>query len=62
MSPLKVKNLPILAVLGFVMTVVIMFQFNIHVLSSALVTLICIIILCLILTKRKTDQKLEGKT
>lgn len=62
MSPLKVKNLPILAVLGFVMTVVIMFQFNIHVLSSALVALICIIILCLILTKRKTDQKLEGKT
>ena len=62
MSPLKVKNLPVLAVLGFVMTVVIMFQFNIHVLSSALVALICIIILCLILTKRKTDQKLEGKT
>ena len=60
MSPLKVKKLPILAVLGFVMTVVIMFQFNIHVLSSALVALICIIILCLILTKRKTDQKLEG--
>lgn len=62
MSPLKVKKLPILAVLGFVMTVVIMFQFNIHVLSSALVALICIIILCLILTKRKTGQKLEGKS
>ena len=62
MSPLKVKKLPILAVLGFVMTLVIMFQFNIHVLSSALVALICIIILCLILTKRKTDQKLEGKS
>ena len=59
MSPLKVKNFPILAVLGFVMTVVIMFQFNIHILSSALVALICIIILCLILTKRKTDQRLE---
>lgn len=62
MSPLKVKKLPILAVLGFVMTMVIMFQFNIHVLSSALVALICIIILCLILTKRKTGQKLEGKS
>jgi APA family basic amino acid/polyamine antiporter len=62
MSPLKVKKLPILAVLGFVMTVVIMFQFNIHVLSSALVALICIIILCLILTKRKTDEKLEKKS
>lgn len=59
MSPFRVKKLPILAVVGFVMTVIIMFQFNIKLISSALVALICIIILCLILTKRKNDQKLE---
>jgi basic amino acid/polyamine antiporter, APA family len=61
MSPFRVKKLPILAVVGFVMTVIIMFQFNIKLISSALVALICIIILCLILTKRKNDQKHEER-
>jgi APA family basic amino acid/polyamine antiporter len=62
MSPFRVKKFPILPVLGLAMTVVIMFQFNPHVISSTLVPLISIIILCLILTKRKTDQKLEEKS
>jgi basic amino acid/polyamine antiporter, APA family len=62
MSPFRVKKLPILAVVGFVMTVIIMFQFNIKLISSALVALICIIILCLILTKRKNDQKHEERS
>jgi APA family basic amino acid/polyamine antiporter len=56
MSPFRVKKLPILPVLGLVMTIVIMLQFNPHVISSTLVPLISIIILSLILTKRKIDQ------
>ena len=59
MLPFRVKKFPILPVLGLVMTIVIMFQFKPSVISSTLVPLISIIILCLILTKRKFDQKLE---
>ena len=61
MSPFRVKKLPILPVLGLVMTIVIMLQFNPHVISSTLVPLISIIILSLILTKRKIDQTQNQK-
>jgi len=57
MSPFSIKKLPILPVLGVVMTIVTTLYLNPHVISSALVPLICIIILCLILTKRKIDQR-----
>ena len=56
MSPFSVKKLPILPVLGMVITSVTILQFNLHVISSTFVPLTCIIILCLILTKRKIDQ------
>lgn len=56
-SPLSIKKLPILAVVGLVITMIITFQFSVHIISSAAVALISIIILCLILTKRKNDQK-----
>jgi APA family basic amino acid/polyamine antiporter len=57
MSPFSIKKLPILPVLGVVMTIVTILYLNPHVISSALVPLICIIILCLILTKRKIEQR-----
>lgn len=60
MSPLRVKKFPILPMIGLVTTIVMMIQFNPRVISSTLIPLISIIILCLILTKRKTVQKLEG--
>jgi APA family basic amino acid/polyamine antiporter len=61
-SPFTVKRLPILPVLGLVMTTLIMLQFNPHVISSALVPLISIIILCLILIKEKlTKPKIKSK-
>ena len=56
MSPFSVKKLPILPVLGMVITSVTILQFNLHVISSTFVPLTCIIMLCLILTKRKIDQ------
>jgi len=60
MSPFRVKKFPVLPMIGLVITIVMMIQFNPHVISSTLIPLISIIILCLILTKRKTVQKLEG--
>ena len=60
MSPLRVKKFPILPMIGLVTTIVMMIQFDPRVISSTLIPLISIIILCLILTKRKTVQKLEG--
>jgi len=60
MSPFRVKKFPVLPMIGLVITFVMMIQFNPHVISSTLIPLISIIILCLILTKRKTVQKLEG--
>lgn len=60
MSPFRVKKFPVLPMVGLVITIVMMIQFNPHVISSTLIPLISIIILCLILTKRKTVQKLEG--
>jgi APA family basic amino acid/polyamine antiporter len=62
MLPFKVMQVPILPVLGLIMTVVIMFQFNYHVVLSTVVPLISIMILCLILTKRKIDQKQKQKS
>lgn len=59
--PLSIRKVPLLPTLGLVMTIIIMFQFNPNVIASALVPLISIIILCLILTKRKIDQKLNEK-
>jgi APA family basic amino acid/polyamine antiporter len=56
MSPFSIKKLPLLPVLGIVITSVTILQFNLHVISSTFVPLTCIIILCLILTKRKIDQ------
>jgi APA family basic amino acid/polyamine antiporter len=56
MSPFSVKKLPLLPVLGMVITSVTILQFNPHVVASTFVPLTCIIILCLILTKRKIDQ------
>ena len=56
MTPFSVKKLPLLPVLGMVITSVTIIQFNPHVISSTFVPLTCIIILCLILTKRKIDQ------
>lgn len=62
MSPFKVMQVPIFPVLGLIMTMVIMFQFNYHVVLSTVVPLISIMILCLILTKRKIDQKQKQKS
>jgi APA family basic amino acid/polyamine antiporter len=56
MSPFSIKKLPLLPVLGIAITSVTILQFNLHVISSTFVPLTCIIILCLILTKRKIDQ------
>jgi APA family basic amino acid/polyamine antiporter len=56
-SPFKVRQIPIFPVLGLIMTMVIMLHFNYHVVLSAVTPLISIMILCLILTKRKIDQK-----
>jgi amino acid transporter len=61
-SPFTVKKLPILAILGLVMTMIIAFQYSFHIISSASIALISIIILCLILTKRKNDQKRKQKS
>jgi APA family basic amino acid/polyamine antiporter len=61
-SPFTVKKLPILAILGLVMTMIIAFQYSFHIISSASIALISIIILCLILTKRKNDQKSKQKS
>jgi APA family basic amino acid/polyamine antiporter len=58
MLPFRIKKLPVLPALGLVMILVIIFQFKPSVISSTLVPLISIIILCLILTKRKSGQKL----
>ncbi len=57
MSPFSVRKLPILPVLGLVMTIVTILYLDPYVITSAFVPLICIIILCLILTKRKMDQR-----
>jgi APA family basic amino acid/polyamine antiporter len=62
MSPFKVMQVPIFPVLGLIMTMVIMFQFNYHVVLSTVVPLISIMILCLILTKRKIDQEQKQKS
>ena len=59
--PLTVGKLPLLPTLGLLVTVIIMVQFNPSVVTSAFVPLISIIILCLILTKRKIEQKLSEK-
>jgi hypothetical protein len=59
--PLTVGKLPLLPTLGLLVTVIIMVQFNPGVVTSAFVPLISIIILCLILTKRKIEQKLSEK-
>jgi hypothetical protein len=56
MSPLSVKKLPVLPVLGLVMAIVTIIHLNTHVLLSTIVPLTCIAILCIILTKRKIDQ------
>ncbi|HJR84580.1 MAG TPA: APC family permease [Nitrososphaeraceae archaeon] len=53
MSPLSVKKLPVLPVLGLVMAIVTIIHLNTHVLLSTIVPLTCIAILCIILTKRK---------
>jgi basic amino acid/polyamine antiporter, APA family len=55
-SPFSVKKFPILPMIGLVIIIVMMIQFNPHVISSTLIPLISIIILCLILTKRNTVQ------
>jgi hypothetical protein len=44
------------------MTMIIAFQYSFHIISSASIALISIIILCLILTKRKNDQKSKQKS
>lgn len=62
MTPFSVKKLPLLPVLGIVITGVTILQFNPHVISSTFVPLTCIIILCLILTKRKTSLQSEEKS
>ena len=56
MTPFSVKKLPLLPILGMVITCVTILQFNPHVISSTFVPLTCIVILCLVLTKRKIDQ------
>lgn len=59
--PLSIGKVPIIPALGLVTTIIIIFQFNTSVVTSAFVPLISIIILCLILTKRKIDQQLTEK-
>lgn len=59
--PLSVRKVPLLPTLGLGVTIIVMFQFKPSVFTSAIVPLISIIILCLILTKRKIDQKLDEK-
>jgi APA family basic amino acid/polyamine antiporter len=54
MTPFRIKKFPLLPILGLVFIMIIIFQFDLKVIYSTLLPIASIIILCLILTKRKS--------